>query len=320
MPARAREGISVLFYADLTSPFVPRDLDVKPLGGSETALVHVARGLAALGHRVMVVSHPGTGTGVYDGVEYLDVKSHSWGRVDVDVAVVFRQLPHVRRRLPGQARVLWVHDGIGIFPELNSGARRWVFTAAWKFGHRVFGSSVNGIVAVSRWLGNCFVKYARWPVETVWTIPNGIDPVLFPRKPTGSSGLRAGSDRQPRIAYTSRPERGLSLLVTRIMPQLWQAIPSLELHVFSYSSLDDYRHLASGNASRVHFRGGLRQADLARELQDFDLWVYPTNTPETSCIAAMEAQAAGVPVISSRRYALQETVQDGHSHRRCRRL
>ncbi|MGH2395955.1 MAG: glycosyltransferase family 4 protein, partial [bacterium] len=94
-------------------------------------------------------------------------------------------------------------------------------------------------------------------------------------------------------------------------PLIWRSIPEVELHAFSYQPLDRYRSLQTDANRRVIFRGGLRQPELARDLALFDLWLYPTDFPETSCIAAMEAQAAGVPVVTSGRYALRETVQDG---------
>lgn len=307
----SRKPPSVLFYAELCRPFVPPDIQVRAMGGSETALLHVARGLAALGHQVTVVAHPGARQGIYDGVRYVDLEAGHWqDQLDVDVTVIFRQLPHVRRAVPGRYRLFWGHDHIGLYPELPRGIKRSVLTAAWSLGYRVFGQRAPGIVAVSRWLADCYVRFARWPSDHVWVIPNGVDPDLFQASnPVGSDA----GDRPLRVAYTSVPERGLALLITRVMPAIWAQIPDVELHVFSYRPLDAYRALASSGGSRVVFHGGLPQRELARTLASYDLWLYPTDFPETSCIAAMEAQAAGLPVVTSARYALRETVEDGHT-------
>jgi glycosyltransferase involved in cell wall biosynthesis len=298
----------VLFYADLTRPFVPRDLHTRPLGGSETALVRVGHGLAAAGWSVVVAAHPHDRAGSYDNVAYLNVDDETWRRADTDVVVVFRQLPHVLRRLPGRVRVLWAHDHIGIYPELPRGVRRSALAAGWHLAYPLFGRRAPMIVAVSEWLRGCFVRYAGWPDQAVHAIGNAIEPALFSHASYGT--LRDGGLR---VAYTSVPERGLPLLVERIMPLIWRALPEVELHVFSYQPLDKYRSLHAGAHRRVIFRGGLRQPELARDLAQFDLWLYPTDFPETSCIAAMEAQAAGVPVVSSRRFALRETVEDGRT-------
>lgn len=298
----------ILFYADLTRPFVPDDLATRPLGGSETALTQVAKGLAEAGWSVVVAAHPEHQAGVYGHVQYLNVDDDTWRTDDHDVVVVFRQLPHVLRKLPGRLRVLWAHDHLGIYPELPRGIRRTVIAAGWSLAHPVFGPRAPVIVAVSEWLRRCFVSFAHWPQRTVYAIRNGIDPAFFPllQPPTAA-------DAVTRVAYTSVPERGLPLLIERIMPLIWRVFPAVELHVFSYRPLEQYRFLNVDARGLVIFRGGLRQSDLAKELGRFDLWLYPTDFPETSCIAAMEAQAAGVPVITSRRYALPETVQDGQT-------
>lgn len=306
-----RAAPSVLFYAELSRPFVPPDIRTRAMGGSETALLWVARGLVAFGHRVVVVGHPGSREGTYDGVEYVNVSSSSWrGREDIDVTVVFRQLPHVWRRLPGRVRLFWAHDHIGVYPEMRASPKRSLLTGAWSLGHRLFGRKVHGIVAVSHWLRDCYVTFAKWPAERVWVIPNGVNPDLFE---SGTVNPATGGIRPFRVAYTSVPERGLRLLIERIMPAIWREIPEVELHVFSYRPLDAFRSIAQAADARVRFRGGLPQWELARELSSFDLWLYPTDFPETSCIAAMEAQAAGVPVITSARYALQETVDNGRT-------
>lgn len=298
---------SVLFYADLSEPFVPSDLEVRPLGGSETAIIHLAWGLARLGHEVIVAAHPGGEGGNYEGVAYADVADRLWRDREVDATIVFRQLPHARRPLPGRVRLLWAHDHIGIFPELPRGPTRSVLRLAWSLGYRLFGRHVPFIVTVSEWLRRCFVDFAGWPAESVWAVSNAINPELF------VASARHNGRRNARVVYTSAPERGLALLVERVMPAVWQEMPDVELHVFSYRPLDRYAGLASANRGRIRFRGGLRHAELAQELASFDLWLYPTDFPETSCIAAMEAQAAGLPVVTSRRYALQETVLHGET-------
>ncbi len=309
---------SVLFYADLAGPYVPPDLQTRPVGGSETALMSVAAGLARAGHRVMVVGHPGPRAGVYEGVEYVDVRSRAWRDLEVDVTVVFRQLPHARRRLPGQVRLLWAHDHIGVYPEMPSGLRRRLLEVAWRYiGHRMFGPCLpGGVVAVSEWLATCLREFAGWPAEQVRVIPNGVHPELF-AAPAGQGSQHAPEKtRNLRMAYTSVPERGLVLLVREVMPRIWAYLPDVELHVFSYRPLEPYRRVVRQlprGGDKVHLREGLPKAELATALRACHLWVYPTDFPETSCIAAMEAQAAGLPVVSSRRYALRETVEDGET-------
>lgn len=54
--------------------------------------------------------------------------------------------------------------------------------------------------------------------------------------------------------------------------------------------------------------GPVSQWELARCYLGASLWVYPTYFTETSCITAMEAQAAGVIPVTAPLAALAETV------------
>lgn len=57
----------------------------------------------------------------------------------------------------------------------------------------------------------------------------------------------------------------------------------------------------------------LSQEEVARAYMTSDLWLYPTQFPETSCISAMKAQAAGALPVVSQAGALTEIVKFGKS-------
>jgi len=58
----------------------------------------------------------------------------------------------------------------------------------------------------------------------------------------------------------------------------------------------------------VRFRDKVSQAELANEFTTAGVWAHPTWFTETSCITAMEAQAAGLRIVTSAIAALTETV------------
>jgi hypothetical protein len=59
-------------------------------------------------------------------------------------------------------------------------------------------------------------------------------------------------------------------------------------------------------------RGRVSQPELHAAMGRARVWSYPTAFPETSCIGAMEARAAGLALVTSDVAALSETVGSDH--------
>ena len=148
---------------------------------------------------------------------------------------------------------------------------------------------------------------------------NGIDLELI-------AAATAGVERDPyRIAYVSRPERGLEVLLNSVLPRLLAEEPRTHLSIATYAggrpSLARYeahlRSLAARYPEAVTWHEPLGNRDLYRLLGSAGLILYPTPVPtesgfaETSCIVAMEAMACGAAWISTDAGALPETVGAG---------
>ncbi|MDI3280543.1 MAG: glycosyltransferase family 4 protein [Bacillota bacterium] len=299
----------IVFYAELSMPFSPLTLRHKPLGGSESALYYLSRSLAQEGQEVTVLNHCGAEAGCYEGVTYFDLhlQEAEWRRRleehPPDVLVFFRRFQDLLRRdlPPGPVRLFWAHDHLGTYPERTDQPGKKLTEWALRLGGRIANPRLDVVAAVSRWLAQAFHDYMGTPWEKIFVTQNGIDLAHY---------RSLEEERQPaRLIYTSAPERGLDLLLREIFPRIRRLVPEAELHVYSYRSLDRYQEVPAG----AFLHGGLPHRLLAQELARSALHVYPTDFPETSCIAAIEAQAAGTPVVTSRRYALQETVVDGET-------
>jgi glycosyltransferase involved in cell wall biosynthesis len=102
-----------------------------------------------------------------------------------------------------------------------------------------------------------------------------------------------------------------------------------ELHV--YYGFENWRKIAERHGAAPHvlkqidrlekrvstapgvvYHGRAGQLEVARSYLRSQLWLYPTDFEETSCITAMEAQAAGCKVVATRRGAVPETSAGGY--------
>jgi hypothetical protein len=87
------------------------------------------------------------------------------------------------------------------------------------------------------------------------------------------------------------------------------------MRVYGMAEADDRRQFRAlyrkAKQPGVKLVGTLPQLELAERLQQVRVLAYPNSYPETFCIAALEAQAAGCVVVTSELGALPETVGEG---------
>ncbi len=287
--------------------WTPETLMRDGMGGSETMAWEMARRLAKMGHGVHVYGQMNKGAdglayGVFECVHWYDAK-HFEGQ-HCDVLIVSRQAGAVMLPHSAKARVLWVHDvhvGEEFTPQEASRFDEIWCLSQW---HREF------FLSCYPWLGAGKVKVTR----------NGIDLARF-----------VHSDALPRkmhkAIYSSSPDRGLAAAVAA-WPRIREQIPDAELHVFyGFSGWEraleacmnvDHPHcgrealnqlkLTIAKTPGIVLRGKVDQMTLAAEMMGAGVWFYPTWFSETSCITAMEAQAAGLWCVCPPIAALAETV------------
>jgi glycosyltransferase involved in cell wall biosynthesis len=273
----------------------------QPLGGSESSIVYMARELVRAGHTVSVYCNC-TRPGLYEGVAYIhyhqffsDHRASPW-----DSVIAFRSFdPMLLGRLAPRM-IFWTGDADDQ-PCLEH------------FEHPVMQQNVDLVFCVSQWHRESFIRRFGLPAQKVIATRNGFSPELIP--PAGPRDVF-------RSAYTSTPFRGLDILLD-VFPTIRQQVPTATLDVFSsmkvYGWSDDRDREMYGalyKASEqpgVQWRGSVRQPDLMHHLSRTGLLLYPNTFNETSCIAAIEAQASGCVVITSARAALRETVVNGET-------
>jgi glycosyltransferase involved in cell wall biosynthesis len=202
--------------------------------------------------------------------------------------------------IAAKVRILWmhaVHVGDRLTPERDQAYDAYFCLSAWH-------------VETFR------ARYPAVAASKVQQVRNGIEPSDF--------RLRPGERRDPlRAVYSSAPSRGLQTALDT-WPAIRARVPGATLHLFyGFESWEQVAKLEHDQAAfpliaamkrqiadteGIVYHGKVDPARLAQGFRTAGVWAYPCSFQETSCITAMQAQAAGLRIVSSALAALPETV------------
>ncbi len=297
----------IIFWCNANlEPWAPPSLNTTGIGGSETAVVEIAKRFAAAGWLTDVYNSADYMEGVYDGVGYWD-PARIKDVAPPDVFVGWRR-PEDHNRMDARQKVLWCHD-------LHNGPGATEDYHQWQ-----------KVLGVSQWHADMLGRY--YDVKAGF-VPNGINAERFPQEGVwiGEGEKRKMIMLPPkkvpfRCVYASSPDRGLMRLLD-LWPKIVESEPEAELHVaYGWQNFD--KMIASGRtemlgfkneilrkleaAPRVVWRDRLPQNELAKLYSESYLWLYPTDFLEVSCISAMEAMAGGAVPVTTSCGALPETI------------
>ena len=269
----------------------------RPLGGSESGIVYMARELAAAGHFVTVYNNcpePGPFQNV-NYVHYHQFFSH-YPSTPWDAVIAFRSFDPLLLGRIAPRMIYWTGDAHNQ-PALEN------------FGHAVLQQNVDLVFCVSRWHRDSFIRQFGLSPEKIIATRNGF---------VSKSVLTCSSRDIAKSAYTSTPFRGLDILL-EVFPAIRQRVATATLDVFSSMKVygwtteqDQQSYGAIYNAAKqpgVSLKGSINQPQLLEVLARTGLLLYPNTFEETSCIAAIEAQASGCVVVTSAKAGLKETVE-----------
>jgi glycosyltransferase involved in cell wall biosynthesis len=297
-----------------------RDLSVdprqdRPMAGIQTGLLGLCSALARRGHDVHLFGHC-SNPGRHEGVFF-----HGRGELaryaaahPADVLLVVPEVLPLLLPVRARARVVWSLNAF----EFGDCALAVPWAWAQGIGSRgetarlyplaLLHSYADRIVVGSQW-------QARYMAETSG-IPGGKFTVAYLGVSLEHYRGPAPARHRHRLVYTSQARRGLDVLL-RLLPRVRSTIPEAELHIFGceYRCADVSSHLQEvlpgATGPGVFWRGALSKSALAQELRSAAVMAYPCTLKETFCLAVAEAQAAGLPVVTSDRAALAERVSDG---------
>lgn len=300
-----------IFCGDAVESFTPLNLMLGGIGGSETAVIHMADSWNKLGANVGIYRGDETtpnSVGIFDGVYYR--LASEWTPELVSDLFISWRLPQVfsKGRPKADKTVLWCHDihfPLEVKPE-------WV-------------EHIDVITVLTEWHKEHIMEVHKFPEEKMWVTRNGIDPVRFRQKV---------EKKRHSYFFSSSHERGLKQLLA-VWPKIRVAIPDATLHIaygtYTASQLLKFRRDQEGldalrateqklyETEGIIYHGRLNQWELAKIQLECEAWLYPWQNdpewgglggfPETYCITALEAMAAKAVPVSRSHAGLAETLK-----------
>lgn len=284
---------------------IPFDINTphkEPIGGTESAVSYLLPELAKVGFNITLLSknnNPSTIRNVKCRDISISLNTEFFERNNFDAVVLLSNsysiIPLRQDILPTDIPLyFWAHH------DSNQ-------PASAPLSNRFIANEIHRFIFISQYQKNQYIQQLGLKHSGISILPNGISPYfenLFP------SLEDFKKHKQRHIAtYTSTPFRGLDLLANIAR----DPIDNLYYEIYSsmrvYKSTDEpFRALYDflKNCPQTKLHGSISQKELAVALKEFSFLTYPNTFPETFCISAIEAVAAGLEIISSHIGALPE--------------
>lgn len=290
--------MDIVFYiGDGLEYWTPKTVERTGIGGSELLAIQQAKELSMLGHKVRVYSGVGPhGEGIYDGVEYRS--SNKFQDLKCDVLIVSRMANMLddNYNIKADLKILWCHDVVAV------NATNSLLLKADK------------IFALTEWHKQFLIEQHNLHPDHVIVTRNGVYTERFDK---------IVERQRYKIVNSSSPDRGWKTWFA-VWDRVLEQVPEAQLHL--YYGFENMRKVAQWRPDvahdlaffesklqeykdkGVHFHGRVSQEYLTNQFLTAEIWGHGSNFTETSCITAMEAQLAGLDIVTSSVAALNETV------------
>jgi glycosyltransferase involved in cell wall biosynthesis len=273
-------------FLHLGVPFSGETLRSQSMGGTESSAVQLAEALAKRGHDVCVFNAIPARLHEF-GVQwrpFAQAARHARGRIGIAVAN-----PKLFNGLAFRSHIFWLHNPLKSWRQIRRGN---VGPLLRRRPHFVLLGEYH-TAHVPRW----------FPSSGRTAIHHGVHEDFFRRAP-------AAVPPSARAIFTSQPYRGLDW-VLGLWPEIKRQVRDASLDIFAPKA-----HQAAANARKaaldgVTFRGSIPRQELVKELANARVLLIPGHRDETYCLAAAEATAAGVPIVTLGTGSLSERVRDG---------
>jgi tetratricopeptide (TPR) repeat protein len=263
------------------------------IGGSEEAVIHLARRFAQAGWNVTVYNNCGHKPQTFDGVTYAPFWTWNY-RDKQDVTILWRHPKMADYDINSTKVFIDMHDVIQ--PGEFNDARL---------------KRIDKIFVKSQFHRSLFPHVSD---DKFVVIPNGIQVTDFEHPVERDPNL---------IINTSSPDRSLSALI-RLFKRVKERVPEARCE-WAYG-FENFTATHSSNPKMMEWkasmekgmeeagivnRGRVSHKDVALMYKRAKVFAYPTEFAEIDCISARKAQAGGAIPVTTDFAALNETVQFG---------
>lgn len=277
-------------------PFDEEIYKTKPLGGSETALVQMARLLKKkTGRNVIVFNSRDEDLVAESGVIYRSSKKLT--------EYVSRNTPRVHVawrhniKLTNAPTYLWCHD---------------LFTPGVEVAQ-----NFDKMLCLSPWHKNYIKGLQGVPDSKIIVTRNGIEPAKFqfPKVPKNPN----------KVVWLSSPDRGLDRTI-KVLDIVRREFPDVTLDIYyglenlhkygpSMAALAEELKRMIAERPWITYHGFTEQNKMYRECADAAIWLHCCSFYETFCITALETLANGIFPITRYLGGLQDTLADAERNR-----
>lgn len=287
-------GKDLVYYCGLTDhQFNPDLFKEKGFGGSEEAVINLAKEWAKQGWNVTVYNNCGATPMTRDGVTYKPFWEYNY-RDKQDVTVVWRSPKLLDYELNSTKVYVDLHDvvPVGEFNEKRLTKVDKIFVKTKS--HRVLFPNI--------------------PDDKFEVIPNGMDFELFNQDVKKNQYL---------LVNTSSPDRSMDVL-PKLFKEVKKQVPEARLKwaygfdIFDQTFADDKKKqewkrgiVDSMEDAGIENVGRLSQQECAKLYLEGNILVYPSEFYEIDCISVKKAQACGCMPITTDFAAFAESVQYG---------
>lgn len=279
---------SIVFFCGTTTEAWSPKSTAKGIGGSEEAVICLAREFKKLGYEVVVYNTCGEDAGEYDGVIYKNLIEFN-PKDEFNIIISWR-LNLFKHEIKAKRKIVWIHD----------------------LPHNIDGTeNYDYLVVLSQYHKTLLPDLAQ--DNRVYISTNGLVPEDF-------EGLEGILRNPKRIIYASSYNRGLEQLLL-MWSDIKKEVPDAELHIFyGWQVYDSYvkkdlikddgfkeRMLKLFKQDGVYEHGRIGHKELLKEYAKSGIFAYPTNYKgEINCIALSKAIGCGCIPITNDKYVLGE--------------